>query len=84
MAYPVVRTNPQRKDTNMRKIPRVRECTATSEELAEDARRCRVAKTRIFSTVETFCGAHQPRENTAELRATHGKNGRPELPAVRR
>jgi hypothetical protein len=48
MACPVVRTNPRRKETNMRTI-RVRERTATPEELEEDRRRCLAARESIRS-----------------------------------
>jgi hypothetical protein len=62
----------------MRRI-RVRERTATPEELAEDRRRCQAAKPRQFATVEAF-----ERFCEDDVAATHGKNGRPELPSVRR
>ena len=71
----------------MAKIPRVRERTATPEELAEDCRRCLEARAKPSRCAHGGCqreatpGGHHCDEHAA-LHATHGKNGRPALPAI--
>jgi hypothetical protein len=77
MVRPVV--NAPVKEIDMSKVTRVPERTATPDELAEDRRRCLAAKPRRFDRGEAFESFVED-----ELRATAGKNGRPELPAVRR
>lgn len=59
----------------MANVPRPRERTANPEELAKDRRRRLAAKALPLVVAPTD-------ENGADLRATHGKNGRPELQAV--